>query len=84
MQRSAHSREVQKIQQITILKNAIPCSNVQSAFKKYNKLQSLRTKSTIQEQDLRFKKYNKLQSLRTSSNVASFAICSKNTTNYNP
>ena len=36
--------QVQKIQQITILKNAMAIGRVKDAFKKYNKLQSLRTK----------------------------------------
>ena len=56
---------VQKIQQITILKNMY-CKNHQSKkFKKYNKLQSLRTHSVESLLRLLFKKYNKLQSLRT-------------------
>ena len=34
-------------------------------FKKYNKLQSLRTRKLAELEYLGFKKYNKLQSLRT-------------------
>ena len=56
---------VQKIQQITILKNALSAANIQHEFKKYNKLQSLRTNKLVDVLYNEFKKYNKLQSLRT-------------------
>ena len=59
------SGEVQKIQQITILKNFSCLPPMTLQFKKYNKLQSLRTRRSIRYQYPSFKKYNKLQSLRT-------------------
>ena len=76
--------QVQKIQQITILKNHIFPHKRQHEFKKYNKLQSLRTPLDRYLCSKRFKKYNKLQSLRTQRAVVHAAADSKNTTNYNP
>ena len=57
---------------------------VTNQFKKYNKLQSLRTMVKEMNKHDRFKKYNKLQSLRTIEHRFTDRNSSKNTTNYNP
>ncbi len=56
---------VQKIQQNTILKNCTRASDPIVKFKKYNKIQSLRTELQDNILKIMFKKYNKIQSLRT-------------------
>ena len=75
---------VQKIQQNTILKNGFPQLMSGYPFKKYNKIQSLRTVNTKAVWTHAFKKYNKIQSLRTLRVAVGRLICSKNTTKYNP
>ena len=75
---------VQKIQQITILKN-IGSDDV--SLQLVQKIQQITILKNLVHQQKRphgFKKYNKLQSLRTVQLYPTLSVCSKNTTNYNP
>ena len=75
---------VQKIQQNTILKNSFESMADWYKFKKYNKIQSLRTEHGHILGLITFKKYNKIQSLRTKRRNPTRKPGSKNTTKYNP
>ena len=76
--------QVQKIQQITILKNRDGIKKSCCPVQKIQQITILKNRSGRQTQRTPFKKYNKLQSLRTVFVHSFTPKCSKNTTNYNP
>ena len=77
-------RLVQKIQQITILKNGEHWYIFAAFVQKIQQITILKNPLIVHQLQLAFKKYNKLQSLRTFVNLFRSLWCSKNTTNYNP